>query len=840
MLKKQHTKNLVVPSELRSIAEERLKLNQSIKKEIISAPEEIHRMNHELAVHQIELEMQQEELVQSRSELEKTLKRYTALYDFAPLGYLTLGRDSTIIEANLTASKIFGVERSRLQGMHFKTLVFSEDCWVVDALLEKIFIQNVPAKCEIRIVTDDIEASQGKHNQVTHILRIDAAISDTTEECRIIISDITDRKIAEKKLIESENRLNQALTAARAGVWEWDMKTNDNYWSDEIWPLYGLERSNENPSYHLWLNTVHPDDRAMVIQALTTATGNMTELNIEYRICNPDGSVQWLMSRGMPLRDGKGQVERYIGTIIDITERKQSEAALKQSEERFRKLFENHSAVMILLDPDTGSIIAANPAAARFYGWPIETLQNMYIQQITNVTPEEVKRNMENVRNSKQKEFCFCHKRSDGTVRDVEVFSNKIEIHGKDILYAIIHDITDRKLLESERENLQLQLQQAQKMQLVGQLAGGIAHDFNNMLTVILGHTEIALEKADVSSDDLVAIQKAASHSAELTRQLLAFARRQTVVAKIFDLNASIEGMLSMLRRLLGENIRLRWIPRIQDASVKLDPTQIDQILVNLCINARDAIDNNGDITIQTDKIHVLHGGISAGHPCTIPGDFITLTITDNGQGIDKKHLPHILEPFFTTKEVGKGTGMGLSTVYGIIKQSKGFIDVKSELGKGTSVSIYLPFYQYDAAAESTEDHNLLLSHGKEFILLVEDQADILKLCRLMLEHGGYSVLAAASTTEAIQLADHYKEKIDLLVTDVIMPEMNGNTLFKKLQLTCPSLKVLYMSGYTADFIANHLDTYEGINFIEKPFSMNALKQAIQKILQTNPPPAPK
>jgi nitrogen-specific signal transduction histidine kinase len=344
----------------------------------------------------------------------------------------------------------------------------------------------------------------------------------------------------------------------------------------------------------------------------------------------------------------------------------------------------------------------------------------------------------------------------------------------------------------------------------------------------------MALDRKDSSYEDLQVIKNAATHSAELTRQLLMFARKQTFETKVIDLNATIAEMLSILRQLIGENITLIWIPKAKNALVKLNPSQINQILANLCINARDAIDSNGSITIETAQLHVDQAESAAGHPCTIPGDYVTLTITDNGHGIEKKHLPHIFEPFFTTRELGRGTGMGLASVYGIVNQCNGFIDVKSEQGKGTTIIICLPLELHGTAAEPTEKAEPALHHVRGSILLVEDQPDILQLCRQMLDRSGYHVLAALHPMQAIQLAEQYKDEIDLLVTDVILPEMNGCELFQRLQKVYPQLKVLYMSGYTADIITNNLASDEGVNFIEKPFTTNAFANAIQKAHKPN------
>ncbi|MCX6178891.1 MAG: PAS domain S-box protein [Chlorobiales bacterium] len=647
--------------------------------------------------------------------------------------------------------------------------------------------------------------------------------------------DITERKRAENELHEKQTRFSQALEATHAGVWEWDLTTGENVWSDETWELNGLTRGNQKPSFELWASSIHPDDRKGVIEAVGDAANKSGEINIEYRVNLSDDRAYWLMSRGKPLLDDKGHAVRYIGTVTDITERKMAEEALKRSEERFRKMFEKHSAIQLVLDPETGAIINANQAAADFYGWSVGELRTMGIQDINTHPTEEVRLVLDQWKTSEQQSFVFGHRRADGSIRDVEIYGCRIPVNGKAFAYLILHDITERKKAEEERESLQVQLQHSQKMQMVGQLAGGIAHDFNNMLMVILGHTELALQNKDSSFEDLEAIHKAAMHSAELTSQLLAFARRQTVKTKVFDLNTEVERMLSILKRLIGENITLRWMPGLRESLVQLDPSQIDQILANLCVNARDAIAKSGIVTIETAQIHVDEAASAAGHACSIPGEYVMLTVTDTGEGIDKKHLPHVIEPFFTTKEVGKGTGMGLATVYGIVKQNHGCIEVKSQKGQGTSVRIYLPLQRRHDTAGRRGKKEQALPQDKEMILLVEDQPDILQLCRQMLERSGYSVLAALGPGEALELARGYQGKIELLVTDVVMPEMNGSDLYRELQTIYPHLKALFMSGYTADFLAQHLKGENGMNFIEKPFTFASFTRIVREILKKVP-----
>ncbi len=404
---------------------------------------------------------------------------------------------------------------------------------------------------------------------------------------------------------------------------------------------------------------------------------------------------------------------------------------------------------------------------------------------------------------------------------------------GAPVCRVVLSDITGRKLAEAEQAKLEGQLQQAQKIESVGRLAGGVAHDFNNMLGVILGHVELSLDSIGPDHPlrpDLEEIRNAAQRSADLTRQLLAFARKQTITPTVIDLNNTVEGMLNMLRRLIGENINLAWKPDPGLWSVKMDTTQIDQLLANLCVNARDAITGNGMISVETRNI-TLDEEYCAQQASFIPGEYVMLNVSDDGCGIDSKTLLLIFEPFFTTKEMGKGTGLGLATVYGIVKQNNGFINVYSEQGQGTTFSIYLPRHSAEAVPMPKQIPVQTVSHGHKTILLVEDEPAILKMITIMLERQGYTVLVARTSSEAISLAGENAGRIDLLLTDLVMPETNGHDLARNLTTIDPGLKCLYMSGYTADILAHHGVLGEGEQFIQKPFSLKDLTAKLREVL---------
>lgn len=407
-------------------------------------------------------------------------------------------------------------------------------------------------------------------------------------------------------------------------------------------------------------------------------------------------------------------------------------------------------------------------------------------------------------------------------------------VNGKAIgFFALVSDVTGLKQADKEKAALKAQLMQAQKMESVGRLAGGVAHDFNNMLSVILGHAEIALMHVDTNQPTYVSLQeirKAAQRSADLTRQLLAFARQQTVSPKVLDLNENISGLLNMLQRLIGENIRLLWKPAASLWQVRMDSSQIDQIMANLCVNAHDAIADVGEILIETGNC-TCDESASKVHPHLTPGDYVKISVSDNGSGMDKATLDHIFEPFFTTKELGKGTGLGLATIYGIVKQNNGFIDVNSEPGKGTTFFIYLPRFEEREEPASRETAPAPSHRGNETILLVEDEPTILEITAEILTQLGYTVLQAHTPAEALRMGREHVGEIHLLMTDVIMPEMNGRELAKSLSDLCPRIRCLFMSGYTSDIIAHHGVLDDGVHFLQKPFGLDALSAKLREVL---------
>jgi len=511
---------------------------------------------------------------------------------------------------------------------------------------------------------------------------------------------------------------------------------------------------------------------------------------------------------------------------------------LQENEERFRATFEQAAVGIAHVAPD-GRWLRVNQKLCNIVGYSREELLQMTFQDITY--PEDLDANLEYIRqvlteenstDSMEKRYF----RKDGSLAWINMTVSVVRNASGDPAYfiSVIEDIAKRKNAEEEKEKLQGQLLQAQKMESVGRLAGGVAHDFNNMLGIIIGHAEMALDRVETHHPvhaDLEVIWKAAERSADLTRQLLAFARKQTVTPRVLDLNETVDKMLKMLQRLVGEDIELIWMPGSDLWQVKIDPIQIDQILMNHAANARDAIAGVGKVSIETRNV-IADVAYCTGRLGIVPGEYVMLAVSDNGCGMDRETLANIFEPFFTTKELGKGTGLGLAMVYGIVKQNKGAIYAYSEPGEGTIFRIYLPRYvnkissDYSALAPTESTMG-----GPEIVLLVEDESMLLEMFQAMLEKLEYTVLVAGTPGEAIRLAEEHAGEIHLLMTDVVMPEMNGRDLAKRLLSLYPNIKRLFMSGYTADVIAHHGVLDEGMHFIQKPFTLKELALKVRKAL---------
>jgi PAS domain S-box-containing protein len=518
----------------------------------------------------------------------------------------------------------------------------------------------------------------------------------------------------------------------------------------------------------------------------------------------------------------------------EVAERKAAEGALRDSEGRYRLLFQSNPFPMWVYDLETLSFLAVNEAAVQRYGYSSEEFLGMTIKDIR---PSEdvpaLLNNVAGVSGDLIDAGTWRHRKKDETIIDVEISSHQLTFAGRLAELVLANDVTERKRAEEALHRSETQLRQALKMEAVGKLAGGVAHDFNNLLTAITGHSEMCLRHLTPEHSlhrHVDQIKKAGDRAAALTRQLLAFSRQQILQPAVIDLNHIVVELSKMLQRLIGEDIDLLMGLEADLGKIKADPNQLEQVLMNLCVNARDAMPKGGKLTIETSNVQ-LGEEFASRHIAVSPGNYVMLAVSDTGCGMDAPTQARIFEPFFTTKEVGKGTGLGLATVYGIVRQSGGSVWVYSEVGQGTAFKIYFPCVadSMETLKPVPEDSELLA--GVETVLLVEDEEVVREMAREILEECGYQVLQAKDGDEALALAGQHDGEIHLMLTDVVMPRMSGRELAERLTPLRPDLKVLYMSGYTDDAIVQHGVLEQGTAFIGKPFSMEALARKVRETL---------
>jgi len=643
-------------------------------------------------------------------------------------------------------------------------------------------------------------------------------------------ADITERKAAEARLRETDQQFRQLAENISEVFWMSDPSQNqllfvspayETLWGHTCQSLY------ESPS--TWFEAVHPEDRDRVLQSSLTrqVEGAYDE---QYRIVRPDGAIRWIRNRAFPVRDASGQVNRVVGVAQDLTSTKEAEAEqLQRRETRFRSLIEHASDLIAALDAE-GLIRFQSPSIERVLGYLPEELLGRNAFEF--IHPEDLPQ----VRSALQGavfepsatvsvEYRFRHR--DGRWRLLQSTGRALPADGDECLMVLnSRDITEQKCLEA-------QLRQAQKMEAVGQLAGGVAHDFNNLLSVIFGHRELlemSLPPDEQSRESVAEIGRAAERAAVLTRQLLAFSRQQVLDPQVLELNTLVIAAEKMLRRIIGEDIALTTRLQSNLSPVRADPGQLDQVLLNLAINARDAMPQGGRLSFETCNIELPSAYLET-HRAIRPGLYVLLAVTDTGCGMGPEVQAHIFEPFFTTKALGHGTGLGLSVVQGIVEQSGGHMEVNSLPGLGTTFKVYLPAVEEPLTTTSQNAPTKRSKGSGEKILLVEDEESVRDVTSHLLERLGYRVLEASSGEEALRLAEASREKIELLITDLVMPGINGRQLADSLRIRDPRLKVLFQSGYTADAVVHHGIVDAERTFLQKPFKLEALDKKVREIL---------
>jgi PAS domain S-box-containing protein len=574
---------------------------------------------------------------------------------------------------------------------------------------------------------------------------------------------------------------------------------------------------------------IHPDDRERVKKAAEEAQRSGIGKTLEYRLRHKNGTWLVLESTSSVIRNAKGEPEKLVIVNRDITERKRAEEALRRSEAGFRSVVED-APYGIYRTSLTGRFLQVNPALQKMLGY--ESTEELLGRDLANHIfrhAGEYQRLTELLAHTEEiKDLEMEWKRQDNTPITVRCSGRRINDENGIAAYfeVFAEDVTEKRVLEK-------QLRMAQKMEAIGRLSGGIAHDFNNLLGVIIGFSGVLKKKLDPVGalyEHALEIEKAGQRAASLTKQLLAFSRQQVLTPAVLSLNSLATDMEKMLPRLLGEDIEVSLTLDPELGNVKADQSQIEQVIMNLAVNARDAMPTGGKLRIQTSNVQ-LDQAYTWNHPGSKVGEYVLLAVTDTGMGMDAGTLTHIFEPFFTTKERGKGTGLGLATVYGVVKQSNGYIWVDSAPGKGASFQVYLPRHMGQAAVVERIVDSREKLRGSETILLVEDAEPLRKLAQTFLEAGGFRVLPAESGESALEVAARFGGTFDLLLTDVVMPGMNGRVLAEQLSPRQPGMKVLYMSGYTDSFVAGHGVLDPQTNLLHKPFTEEVLIRKVREVL---------
>jgi two-component system cell cycle sensor histidine kinase/response regulator CckA len=647
---------------------------------------------------------------------------------------------------------------------------------------------------------------------------------------QIVSMDITERKQVEESLRESEERFRLITETIDEVFWIFDTeKPRTTYLSPAFDRIWGFSRKElmGNPAPDLkW---VHQDDRELVRSSFQQVrTGRL--MNYEYRIFRPDGSIRFIWHRGYPVRDDTGKIKQYVGVGQDITAFKNAQEELQESREYYNQIINRISDPIFVKDRNHRFVLV-NDAMCTFIGKRREEVLGETLLEFIPDKPASLWNQEEEVFNTGHENL------SEDFLRDAHnnlrhVMTKKslfIDKSGDKQIIGILRDITEYKQLEA-------QLLQAQKMEAIGVLAGGVAHDFNNLLTVVKGYSEILKESFDPDDArrlDIEQIATAGQHAAALTTQLLAFSRKQILQPKILNLNNVLVETNNMLRRLIGEDIKLVTSVEPDLGLVKADPVQVQQIIMNLVVNARDAMPNGGILTIETANFDI-DGNYIKHHPHAIAGSYVMLAISDNGIGMDAVTKDHIFEPFYTTKAKGKGTGLGLSTVYGIVKQSDGFIWAYSELGKGTTFKIYLPRVEGSIAPDVTSSKLTTNIHCTETLLVVEDETSVRALASRILRDRGYTVLEASNGSEALDIAQKHTGELHMVITDVVMPEMGGKALSAQLKAMRSNIKTLYVSGYPDNAIAHQGILDSDVAFLQKPFTVENLVRKVREVLDSS------
>ncbi|MGA1876251.1 MAG: PAS domain S-box protein [bacterium] len=654
----------------------------------------------------------------------------------------------------------------------------------------------------------------------------------------VVFKDFTERQRTEEALRKSQKQMAEAQRLARVGSFEWDIAKDEVSWSEGLYRIFGFEE-------HVMglcleeriIQVAHPDDHDYLRGLFQTALNDKKPFEYQHRCVRGDGATCILQGRAEVFTDTTGKPVKIVGFVQDITELKQAEEALRESEKKYRLIVENAQEGIWAIDEEAKTTFV-NKRMADMLGYTVDEMLGKSLfffmdEEAVALACHYFKRREQGIRERHDFEFF----RKDGSriytsmvaspiIDDEENFSGAL---------GMVADVTEQKRAEEEKARIQAQLLQSQKMEAIGVLAGGVAHDFNNLLTSIIGYTSMAMLKADESNPlfgDLKQVRLAAERATNLTRQLLLFSRKQLMKAVSLDLNKTVVNLLKMLHRLIGEDILIETEFEPDLWSIRADEGTIEQVIMNLAVNARDAMPRGGQLVVKTKNV-TLDENLSAAIPQARPGRFVRLSLADTGTGMDRETMSHIFEPFFTTKGLGKGTGLGLAVVYGIVEQHEGWIHVSSEPGKGSAFEIYLPVSPAMNEDKPDEKISLQKFQGRgERILVVEDEESVREVAVKTLQENGYLVAEAVNGQEALNIFDQAGGRFDLVFSDMILPDQTGLDLVDRLLWRQPGLKVLIVSGYTDQKSQWPVIRKRGFRFLQKPFDLPDLLRVLREVIE--------